>query len=118
MTHGRAATFHPAAGRGRLTAWLAIAVPLLVWQSLIWWLGAEGAPLLPAAIILPLLIGLPLLLRSRTIGLLLDAMPPAWLVGLQVYRIFGSVYVASWLAGHLPGNFALPAGLGANPAGG
>lgn len=98
--------------RARMTAWLAIAVPLLVWQSLVWGLAAAGAMLLPAAILLPLLIGLPLLLRSKTIGLLLDAMPPAWLIGLQVYRVFGSVYVASWLAGHLPGTFALPAGLG------
>jgi hypothetical protein len=107
-------------GRARLTAWLRIAVPLLAWQSLIWWLAAAGAfqtrigplPLLPLAIVLPVVIGLPLLLRSTTIGLMLDATPPAWLVGLQVYRIFGSVFVAGWLAGSLPGIFALPAGVG------
>ena len=63
-------------GRARLTAWLAIAVLLLVWQSVVWWLalarafqGRIGpAPLLPLAIVLPLLIGLPILLNSNTIG--------------------------------------------------
>ena len=63
-------------GRARLTARLAVAVPLLVWQSVVWWLalaralqGRIGpAPLLPLAIVLPLLIGLPILLNSNTIG--------------------------------------------------
>jgi hypothetical protein len=107
-------------GSARLRAWLAIAVPLLVWQSIIWLAALGGAfqtrvgplPLLPLAIVLPLVVGLPLLLRSRTIGLLLDATPPSWLVGLQVYRVFGSVFLAGWLAGTLPGIFALPAGAG------
>jgi hypothetical protein len=108
------------AGGRRLTAWLAIAVPLLMWQAVVWWLAIVGAfqtrvgplPLLPLAIVLPLLIGLPVLLRSRTVGLVLDATPPAWLVGLQVYRIFGSVFLVGWLAGNLPAIFALPAGAG------
>jgi hypothetical protein len=107
-------------GNARLTAWLAIAVPLLLWQSIIWWAAAAGAfqtrvgplPLLPLAIVLPLLIGLPLLLRSSTIGRILDATPAWWLVGLQVYRVFGSVFLAGWIAGNLPGIFALPAGAG------
>ena len=107
-------------GPARLTAWLAIAVPLLLWQSIVWLAASAGAfqtrigplPLLPVAIVLPLLIGLPVLLRSRTIGLVLDATPPSWLVGLQVYRVFGSVFLAGWIAGNLPGIFALPAGAG------
>ena len=48
-------------GRARLTAWLAITAALLVWQSVIWWLAVAGAPLLPLAIVLPPLIGLPIL---------------------------------------------------------
>ena len=63
-------------GRAHLTAWLAIAVPLLVWQSVVRWLALAGAfqgrigpaPLLPLTIVLPLLIGLPILLNSNTIG--------------------------------------------------
>jgi hypothetical protein len=99
-------------GPARLTAWLAIAVPLLVWQSVVWWLALAGAPLLPLAIVLPPLIGLPILLKSNTIGEMLDATPPSWLVGLQVYRVFGSVFLTGWLAGSLPAISAVPAGAG------
>jgi hypothetical protein len=107
------------AGRARVTAWLLINIPLLAWQSLIWWLALDGAfqtrggaLLLPAAIVLPVVIGLPVLLRSAAIGRLLDATPPAWLVGLQVYRGLGSGFLASWIIGTLAGRFAVPAGVG------
>jgi hypothetical protein len=101
-------------GRARLTGWLAIAGPLLVWQSVVWWLALAGGPvpLLPLAIVLPPLIGLPILLSSSTIGQMLDATPPAWLVGLQVYRVVGSVFLTGWLAGNLPAIPAVPAGAG------
>jgi hypothetical protein len=86
--------------RARLTIWSIIALPLLVWQSIVWSLAVGGVfvgqigplPLLPLAIVLPLLIGLPILLRSRTVARMLDATPPCWLVGVQVYRVFGSVF--------------------------
>lgn len=102
--------------RRRLAAWLGIAVPVVVWLLAVWWLALAGAfqtPLGPApAIVLPLLIGLPLLLCSQRIGLILDATPPAWLIGLQVFRIEGTAWLAAWLAGSLPGVFALPVGTG------
>jgi hypothetical protein len=73
-------------------------------------LGA--VPALPIAIILPLLIVLPVLLRSRRIATILDATPPHWLVGLQVYRIFGGIFLVAWAQSELGGVFALPAGTG------
>jgi hypothetical protein len=104
----------------RLVRWLSVGVVLLAWQMLVWVLAFQGvflpsSPfgyLLPAAIFLPLIIGLPLLLRSAWLGRVLDAIPPTWLVGLQVYRVFGSIFVLGWIVGQLPGVFALPAGLG------
>jgi hypothetical protein len=89
---------------------------LLVWQSVVWWLALAGAfqgrigpaPLLPIAIVPPLLFGLPILLNSNTIGQMLDATPPSWLVGLQVYRVFGSAFLIGWLAGNLPAISAVP----------
>ena len=74
--------------------------------------GASPLPVLPLAIFLPVIIGAPLLLLSKRVGQVLDAMPASWLVALQLYRVFGSWALAAWLRGALPGVFALPAGIG------
>jgi hypothetical protein len=104
----------------RLVTWLATAFALLIWQAAVWWIAIGGGfrvrpdavPALPVAIMLPLLVGLPLLLRSRRVATILDAMPPHWLVGLQVYRILGATFLVAWRHGELAGVFALPAGAG------
>jgi hypothetical protein len=104
----------------RRTTWLAIMVPLTLWASVAWTAAINGAfrtgasplPLLPLAIFLPVIIGAPLLLLSKRVGQLLDAMPTTWLVALQLYRVFGSQWLAYWLRGLLPGLWALPAGTG------
>jgi hypothetical protein len=57
-------------------------------------------------------IGALLLLLSKRVGQVLDAMPATWLVALQLYRVFGSWALAAWLHGGLLGVFALPAGMG------
>jgi hypothetical protein len=104
----------------RRTIWLAIMVPFTLWAAVAWTAaingvfrtGATPLPLLPSAIFLPLIIGAPLLLLSKRVGQLLDAMPTTWLVALQLYRVFGSQWLAYWLLGLLPGLWALPAGTG------
>ncbi|HXL74981.1 MAG TPA: MFS transporter [Burkholderiales bacterium] len=109
----------------RRATWLAIMVPFTLWAALAWTAaingvfradasltGASALPLLPLAIFLPVIIGAPLLLLSKRVGLLLDAMPTTWLVALQLYRVFGSQWLAYWLRGLLPGLWALPAGAG------
>jgi hypothetical protein len=107
--------------RMRLAVWLTVVVPFTLWLAAIWWLAVGGAFVprpgggalrLPLAIFLPLIITLPLLLRSRRIAAMLDATPPSWLVGLQVYRILGSAFLVAWIARKVPGFFALPAGIG------
>src|SRR5262245_8026482 len=105
--------------RTRVSVWLAIAVPFTAWLALVWWLAVDGAfrprpgaPALPIAILLPVLIGLPFLLRSQRIGSLLDATPTSWLIGLQAYRVFGGIFLVAWSRGAMSGTFALPAGAG------
>ena len=102
--------------RTRLVTWFTLASVLIAWQTVTWLLAVDGffqrGPFVPVAVILPLVIGLPILLRSRTIGALLDAIPATWLVGLQVYRVFGYVFVIGWAAGTISTVFGLPAGLG------
>jgi hypothetical protein len=103
----------------RVRVWLAIAVPFTAWLAIVWWLAVAGAfrprpgvPALPIAIFAPVLVALPFLLRSKRIGALLDATPASWLVGLQVYRVFGGIFLVAWSRGSLSGTFALPAGTG------
>jgi hypothetical protein len=106
-------------GQRRMT-WLAVMVPYTLWFAVAWsaaingdfHMGASPLPILPLAILLPVTIGAPLLLLSKRVGQVLDAVPASWLVALQVYRVFGSWALAAWLHGTLPGVFALPAGIG------
>jgi hypothetical protein len=105
----------------RVATWLAIVVPFTIWLAIVWPIAFSGAfeavpgvriPRLPIAILLPVIIGAPLLVFSKSVGALLDAMPPSWLVALQVYRVFGGVFLLNWINGAVPGVFALPAGIG------
>ena len=105
----------------RAIAWLAAALTVAIWIAIDWTLAANGifsqsvfgkVPAIPVAIILPLLIGIPLLTRWNAVAKLLDATPAHWLIGLQMYRILGATFVAFWIHGNMPGAFALPAGLG------
>ncbi|MDX8467278.1 MFS transporter [Mesorhizobium sp. VK23B] len=104
----------------RRATWLAIMIPDTLWLTVAWSAAINGVfhpdtasfPVLPSAIFLPVIIGVPLLLFSKRIGQVLDAIPASWLVTLQLYRIFGSWAIVAWLHGALPGVFAVPAGIG------
>jgi hypothetical protein len=108
------------APRRRLGVWLAVVVPYTLWLAIIWSAAINGVfrpggntpPLVPLAISLPVIVGVPILLRSKRIGEVLDAMPASWLIGLQVYRVFGGIFLVGWARGVIPGLFALPAGIG------
>lgn len=78
--------------------------------------GRLPLPLLPSAILLPVIVGAPLLLLSKRVGQLLDSIPTTWLVALQLYRVFGSQWLAYWLRGLLPGLATLSFG-GPYPSG-
>ncbi len=112
-------------GEARTRTWLAIAIPFTLWLAVIWVAAAGGAfvprppipgrlpiPLLPIAIFLPTILALVLLLRSRRVTALLDAIPAHWLVALQVYRVLGGFFLIYYARGLTPGVFALPAGIG------
>ena len=106
----------------RRNVWLAVMIPYTLWMALIWSAAINGlfrlgaspipVPLVPLAIFVPVIIGAPILLRSRRIGEVLDAMPPTWLIALGVFRVFGSIFLVYWARNFAPGLFALPAGVG------
>lgn len=60
-------------------------------------------------IVLIPVIGLTLLLGRWLVG---DGLSQRWLIGLQIVRVIGLVFVIEHLRGNLPGIFAWPAGLG------
>ena len=106
--------------RQRLGLWLAVVVPYTLWLAVIWSVAVNGVfrpgnntpPLVPLAIFLPVIVGAPILVRAKRSGEVLDAMPASWLVGLQVYRVLGGIFLVGWARGVIPGIFALPAGIG------
>jgi hypothetical protein len=108
------------ARRQQIRTWLVVAISLLAWSLLVQQLALAGIlqarpgalPLLPIAIFAPLLIGLLLITRSRRMAAVVDAMPPTWLIGLQVYRVFGAAFLVQFGLGNLSAVLALPAGSG------
>ncbi len=75
--------------------------------------GAIGrvSAILPA-ILLPILVFSFSLAHSKSAVAVLDAIPQDWLIRIQVLRVMGGIFVVLYLDGFLPGEFALPAGLG------
>jgi hypothetical protein len=69
-------------------------------------------PTIQYGLLAPIVVGVllfrswPLLRRAFAI------IPSNWLVGVQLYRVLGVIFLVLYAGGHLPGLFALPAGLG------
>src|SRR5499427_73590 len=105
--------------RARQSRWIiGSAVVGAAWLVGIFLLGAAGVfrndvlpPRVPMALVATLLLGY-LLLLSRTFRSIVAAVPQHWLIGIQAFRILGSVWLVRYFAGELPGLFALPAGIG------
>jgi hypothetical protein len=61
----------------------------------------------------PMLVAMALLFSSKTMRALNSAMPPAWLIWAQTYRIAGLLFLYPFLYyGVLPAGFAVPAAVG------
>jgi hypothetical protein len=73
---------------------------------------SDRIPTIQYGILVPILIGGLLILRSSTVARALDAVPQSWLIGVQVYRALGVIFLVLYGTGKLPGLFAWPAGLG------
>lgn len=107
-TYQRAATVRAAAVI--IVGWF------LVTTSLAWMGAYRGAPdripTIQYGIFVPILIGGLLIWRSSTLARIIDTVPQHWLIGVQLYRALGAIFLILYAAGKLPGLFAWPAGLG------
>jgi hypothetical protein len=66
---------------------------------------------IPLALVLTLIFGV-VLLFSPTFRKLLTITPMHWIIGIQVFRVLGGMWLIGYAQGQLPGLFALPAGIG------
>ena len=116
-----------ASGRAGLTrvkraaAWLVAMAVLISWQLLGGMLASAGVfinqpghigPWMGVAIVLPAILGLAGIAVSSTARRIVESTPLWALVAIQIHRIEGAVFLILWGGNHLPGAFALPAGIG------
>ena len=94
---------------------------LLAWLAVDVVLGAAGVfaaspttwvPFIALGIAVPLVAGIVLLARPGSVQHFVDSIPLDRLIGVQVYRAAGVIFLIAWAAGRMPGVFALPAGIG------
>jgi hypothetical protein len=81
------------------------------------WLGlyrtvSSGTPTIQYGLLIPIIAGIALFRKSETLRRVIDAVPQRWIVSVQVYRAEGLIFLVLYAAGHLPGVFAWPAGVG------
>jgi hypothetical protein len=72
----------------------------------------DRIPTIQYGILIPILIGGLLIWRSPRLARIIDAVPQHWLIGVQLYRALGVIFLILYGTGKLPGAFAWPAGLG------
>lgn len=113
----------PASAKSRYATAGTLSAVFIGWEVVAQYLGAanaylatmENPPAVPTilfGLLIPLTVGAIGLWRSESIAKLVSAIPLHWLVAAQVYRIGGGIFLVLWADGHLPWQFALPAGIG------
>lgn len=93
-----------------LVGWLAVTITLAAMG--VYHVDASAIPTIQYGILLPILIGILLIWRSEATKRTIDAVPQEWIVGVQLYRALGVIFLVLYAAGTLPGLFAWPAGVG------
>jgi hypothetical protein len=98
-----------------------LSVALIAWVVVAQYLGAKNAysattetavPTVLFGLLIPLGAAAVGLWRSGSVASLVSAIPLPWLVGAQIYRVGGGIFLMLWADGRLPWQFALPAGIG------
>ena len=104
----------------RTRAFLSVTVLLVGWYLatllLAWFEFYRGArariPTIQYGLLVPIIVGVVLVWKWKLLGRVIDAVPQQWIVGVQLYRALGLMFLVLYAAGRLPGAFALPAGVG------
>jgi hypothetical protein len=73
---------------------------------------SSGPPTIQYGLLTPIVVGVLAFLTWPLLRRIVASVPSVWLVGVQFYRVLGVIFVVLYAGRHLPGIFALPAGLG------
>ena len=96
------------------------AAGVVAWGALVLVLAHEGVfatssdttvPFIAFGIVIPIVTGVALL-RIEAVRRALERIPLQWLVGVQLYRVLGGLFLIAYAQDRMPGEFALPAGVG------
>ena len=69
-------------------------------------------PTIQYGLLIPIVVGVLLFRIWPLLRRTVEVVPNQWIVGVQFYRALGVIFLVLYAGGHLPGLFALPAGLG------
>ena len=72
----------------------------------------SGPPTIQYGLLTPIVVGVLAFLTWPLLRRIVASVPSTWLVGVQFYRVLGVIFVVLYAGRHLPGIFALPAGVG------
>jgi len=97
-------------GSGLLIGWFFAAL-LPSWLGLFRGMSTR-IPTIEFGLLLPILGGVIFYRRSALLRQITAAAPQSLLVGIQIYRVLGVIFLVLLAAGSLPRGFALPAGTG------
>lgn len=92
-----------------LVGWFAVAY---VTSAAGFYRPASGPPTIQYGLLTPIVVGVVLFLSWPLLRRTVALIPNTWLVGVQFYRALGVIFLLLYAGGHLPGLFALPAGIG------
>jgi hypothetical protein len=93
-----------------LVGWY-LATLVLAWLE--FYRGASTRiPTIQYGLLIPIVVGVALAWKWKLLGRVIDAVPQEWIVGVQLYRAMGLVFLVLLAVGRLPGLFAWPAGVG------
>ncbi|MBI5946441.1 MAG: hypothetical protein HY864_18925 [Chloroflexi bacterium] len=107
-------------GNRKVSSSIWVGIFLAGWLATAMILGAQGF-FLPnpeqqvpsiAYSAIPLVIGYLFLFASKSFQENVDSIPPHWIIGVQLYRILGIDFLILYFQHQIPGEFALPAGIG------
>jgi hypothetical protein len=91
--------------------WYALAA--FLGRTNVYWAGYNPVvPTILFGILIPIVVGFYGVTRNRRFARLAEGVPLSALVGVQVFRVLGAIFLVLWADGQLPWQFALPAGIG------